>query len=138
MKYKKFSELEKKTAVKSFLEGKTRVQICGDLGIDKSTFRYWIRKYSDYPIRKNNRKRIILRTKNPYPTKLVCYTLDKETSARFDEYAKNNKINKSGLVNMLIQRELDNAKPNNKSILNANIIILTETVHNLQLLMSQI
>jgi metal-responsive CopG/Arc/MetJ family transcriptional regulator len=39
-------------------------------------------------------------------TKKVTFTLDKETIKRFDEYAKTNAINKSALLDKLINEEI--------------------------------
>lgn len=40
-------------------------------------------------------------------TKKVTFTLDKKTIERFHEYAKANSINKSALLNKLINNEID-------------------------------
>ena len=46
-------------------------------------------------------------------TKLTSFTLKLETSEKLDEYAKKNSINKSALVDRLINNEIDRM---NKSI----------------------
>lgn len=43
-------------------------------------------------------------------TKKVTFTLDKETIKRFDIYAKTNAINKSALLDKLINAEIDKSK----------------------------
>ena len=47
MKKSKFSEVQILNVIKEYQQGKTVSSICRELGIDKSTFYYWKKKYVD-------------------------------------------------------------------------------------------
>ena len=47
MKKSKFSETQILNVIKEYQQGKTVSSICRELGIDKSTFYYWKKKYVD-------------------------------------------------------------------------------------------
>lgn len=47
MKKSKFSEAQILNVIKEYQQGKTVSSICRELGVDKSTFYYWKKKYGD-------------------------------------------------------------------------------------------
>ena len=141
-----FNNSQKIAIVKAYHSGKSVSEICKEQEIKRERVYAWINKYTVSDIIGNIVKETYKSVKRPrkyaitgkseITTKMVCYTLKKETELRFDEFAKINQVNKSAMVDKLINAEIDSIEK--AKLAEINKTTFAEILVNLQILINKI